>query len=198
VAGTIAATTITGTAVKVGAVSFSQSANFFRMSQSANTLSIAQDGVRDVMNLVGQVSPPAVGSGVKIFDKMTINKDLSAGGEQLEVAGNIKLGSTAQYSVPGAEENLRIIRGTVSSTGAVLYGSGFTVSKGPAGQYTVNFTTAFGVAPTVTVTANGASITDLSSSVFGLGAGVFSVGIVNRSIPQYSDQSFMFIAIGPR
>lgn len=51
----------------------------------------------------------------------------------------------------------RIVRGTVTSAGAVGSGSGFTATKNATGDYTVTFTTAFAVAPVVEATAGATS-----------------------------------------
>lgn len=50
---------------------------------------------------------------------------------------------------------LRIIRGRVTTLGVITAGTGFTVTKGGAGLYTINFTNAFFAAPTVTVLSAG-------------------------------------------
>ena len=52
--------------------------------------------------------------------------------------------------VVGAGENIHIVRGTVSSGGAVLDGTGFTVNHAATGDYGITFTTPFATRPTVT------------------------------------------------
>lgn len=44
------------------------------------------------------------------------------------------------------------ITGSVSAAGAIVLGSGFTVTKGAVGIYTLNFTTAFAAAPILLLT----------------------------------------------
>ena len=114
---------------------------------------------------------------------------------RLDVRGSIKLGSTGQYYAPGSGEDLRIIRGVVNASGIILAGSGFTVTKGPTGFFTVNFTSSFSDTPAVVVTAQSgidriATCTSVSSS---------SAGIWTRdSAGTATDNQFNFIAIGSK
>ncbi len=77
-------------------------------------------------------------------DRFKISNDLS-------VQGDVKLGSNAELFCPGGGENLRIIRGTVQPNGAILFGSGFTISRTQPGRYIVSWTTSFAQVPTVIV-----------------------------------------------
>jgi hypothetical protein len=70
----------------------------------------------------------------------------------LDVRGGVKFGSSGQYYAPGGSEDLYIIRGVVSSTGGIIAGTGFTVTKGVTGFFTVNFNPAFSGMPAVVVT----------------------------------------------
>ena len=110
------------------------------------------------------------------------------------------------------DENLRIIRGTVKSDGAILAGSGFTVSKvaGVTGLYQITFTTAFTGTPTVT--AIHTSRAPLTLEVYPAATATFPAGALDL-LPsatgctigaQFSatytatNSGFQFIAIGPR
>jgi hypothetical protein len=69
---------------------------------------------------------------------------------KLDVRGYIRFGSNSEYRAVGASDNLHIIRGTVSSGGAILQGTGFTVVHGGTGDYGITFNTPFLTVPTVT------------------------------------------------
>ena len=115
-------------------------------------------------------------------------------------------------SVPTSDEvNLKIIRGSVNRSGAVVSGGGFTVTKivGQAGLYQITFTTAFSSAPSVTATVSGRA--SYHAEVYEAGrvtypdnrdafpaATGFTIGINRYDSTKTSDQSFSFIAIGPR
>ncbi len=127
------------------------------------------------------------------------------------------IGNTGTITVPGyldaaalsaggrpvvvGDENLRIIRGTVLSNGAIRNGTGFSVSKG-GGVYNITFTTAFSSPPTVTANNyynEGASgnTHDNYITINNLVAG--SVTVENRDDGGGNqDGAFTFIAIGPR
>ena len=117
---------------------------------------------------------------------------------KLDVRGDIKLGVSGQYFAPGGEENLRIVRGTITATGSIILGSGFTVSKGSAGYYTITFNTPFAGAPTVTATVeyNAAAGVDVMTDGVTANSAVFAVWVPAQQI--FFDQAFHFIAIGPR
>ena len=91
---------------------------------------------------------------------IAINKE--PGDEKLEVNGNIKLGLGASLYVPGARENLMILRGsfpedfeTERQEQKFIYrGSDFNVEMKNAGVYEIKFHTPFGEPPTVFVTQN--------------------------------------------
>jgi len=123
----------------------------------------------------------------------------------LEVRGDVKLGANGQLSALGAEENLRIVRGTIEfkdGTLTIVNGSGFTV-MGPlsltGGEFlndlTVTFATPFSGPPTVTfskelVTATGSNILssrNVTEAGFGVGGGAF-----------LSSSRVHFLAVGPR
>lgn len=118
---------------------------------------------------------------------------------RLDVRGDIRLGSGGQYQALAGEEKLRIIRGRISSAGAVLQGSGFTASRSSAGTYLIGFSPQFptGQAPAVTVSAEwvaGTAYVAMTNGVLSSGTGV---RITNGS-GTLADQSFYFIAVGPR
>jgi hypothetical protein len=122
----------------------------------------------------------------------------------IRTKGDVKLGSTGQLFAVSGEENLRTVRGIVSvGAGATVFaGSGFTVARtagAPIGAFTVTFSTAFTGLPSVTANA----YSDLSGSVArtvafqDIQANTVSVRVFNDA-GGLEDQSFSFIAIGPR
>jgi hypothetical protein len=119
---------------------------------------------------------------------------------KLQVAGDIKLGGSGQYFAPAADENVRIVRGSVSSAGALLNGAGFTCSRTANATYQVTFNTAFSSNPSVVVSCGAAgatvnsqdvaTVTSASTTGFTVLIGVRNVG--------FFDEPFSFIAVGPR
>jgi len=69
---------------------------------------------------------------------------------KLDVRGTIRFGTNSEYRPVGAGENIHIVRGVVSSGGAILDGTGFTVQHAGTGDYGITFNTPFLARPTVT------------------------------------------------
>ena len=69
---------------------------------------------------------------------------------KLDVRGTIRFGTNGEYRPVGAGENIHIVRGVVSSGGAILDGTGFTVVHAGTGDYGITFNTPFLTRPTVT------------------------------------------------
>lgn len=114
----------------------------------------------------------------------------------------VKVGGAGELFAPGGEENLRIIRGTISGTNIVA-GSGFTISyNAPLNQYVVTFTTAFSSVPTVTFGAvhTGGDLQLFAPVIMsGPTASSFTVRIYNdRTFTMPGNVPLQFIAIGPR
>ena len=68
----------------------------------------------------------------------------------LDVRGRIRFGVNSEFRAVSAADTLHIIRGTVSSGGAILDGTGFTVQHAGTGDYGITFNTPFLTRPTVT------------------------------------------------
>jgi hypothetical protein len=125
--------------------------------------------------------------------KLDVAGDIKSNGK-LDVAGDIKSNGKP---VPVAEENLRIVRGTVNAAGERVQGTGFT--SAPNGLFVrVTFPAGtFSGVPTVVVspvdTAAGYTqyVGSISATSFD-STGSFS------GISGASRQNFTFIAIGPR
>jgi hypothetical protein len=89
---------------------------------------------------------------------------------------------------PSATAN---ITGLVSDAGAVTQGTGFTATKASTGTYTVTYSTAFSVIPTLAITAQGGNrVVNIQSSPT---AAAFTVAFVNLS-GNVQDCGFNFIA----
>jgi hypothetical protein len=95
----------------------------------------------------------------------------------------------------GPEEELGIVRGIIDGTGAIVAGTGFTVVKNAAGDYTVTFTKDFEGIPAVDLTVDQAAgtimrhVTRPTASTF-RARNVTTAGVA-------TDCEFHFIAIGP-
>jgi hypothetical protein len=118
---------------------------------------------------------------------------------KLDVRGDVRLGPSGQYFAVGGDENLRFIRGTVSSDGTIWAGSGFTVSHQPqTGLYHLTFLTPF--SGTVSATANTdwtpwiTTITSATSQY----VEIQTTQPEGRNVSSIADQDFDFIVAGPR
>ena len=142
-------------------------------------------------------------------DVMTVNlggQNVGIGtatpGAKLDVRGDVKLGPTGEFFAASGGENLRIIRGIVRPDGTVYPGSttsgtGFTITKGAAGNYTITFSPAFADAPALVVTglttANGSPV--VANCTGGTSSG-YSITIWVGAAQ--TDYWFNLIAIGAR
>ena len=142
-------------------------------------------------------------------DVMTVNlggQNVGIGtatpGAKLDVRGDVKLGPTGEFFAASGGENLRIIRGIVRPDGTVYPGSttsgtGFTITKGAAGNYTITFSPAFADAPALVVTglttANGSPV--VANCTGGSSSG-YSITIWVGAAQ--TDYWFNLIAIGAR
>ena len=149
----------------------------------------------------------------------------------LTVQNSLNVGSVGQFKVAAGDESLRIVRGQVrllpedvqapiASGTKVVVGTGFTVTRLPAGgtsvnphdifvTYQINFTTPFSDLPTVTVNP----VRDARSAGYNYAVGyqtlwgwarVESVSTTTAVVAftqpgwQSLDLPFSFIAVGPR
>lgn len=116
-------------------------------------------------------------------------------GGKLDVRGDIRLGSTGQYYVPGGEENLKLLRGGVvleNSIPKVGRGEGFTVSSVTSKIYQITFDTPFSDVPTIVAHSGGATTVSVP--------GILSVSAEGFRFDGLSaaDYEFKFIAVGTR
>lgn len=93
----------------------------------------------------------------------------------------------------------RIVRGIVSSAGAIEEGTGFTVSHSGTGDYTITFSPAFSDVPSV-VTGPGSDAAISASKIFAgtpVTASAARVITFVASTGAVANGQFHFIAIGP-
>lgn len=139
----------------------------------------------------GNISTSGSISGGSLSTGGTLNATGSVTGGTLVSNGDVRMGSTF---APRADENLRIIRGTVTNTG--ITGSGFTAAGGGTSTQTITFTRPFSSTPTVLCTvgpgapsADACNFVSISASGFVSTTGIRNVAFVASNIT--------FIAIGP-
>jgi len=105
--------------------------------------------------------------------------------------GSTKVGANP---VTVGAESLRILRGEVAGTGAIDFGSGFTVTKNGTGDLTLNFSSSFSSTPAVTVTIYGNLVIP---TLFIVNASSAQIKFYNPSGTATDPNGFDFIAIGP-
>jgi hypothetical protein len=128
-----------------------------------------------------------------------IHTEAAAPRAPLEVRGDIRMGAGGNEHAASGEEALRMTRGYVNYDGRKGHGSGWTVTKVSTGIYRVNFRTAFSGNPTIVATSTTSTSggTDYVVSIHGIDKSYFNVYVRNTD-GELWDQSFMFIALGPR
>ena len=114
----------------------------------------------------------------------------------INATGNVKLGATSELFAPGGVENLRIVRGEITSSGTVGLGSGFTCSRTGTGVYELTYTTPFVSPPSFTATAEESAgpqiVTYSGYGSTGVTVKVWTIG--GAAVDSY----LQFNAIGPR
>jgi hypothetical protein len=195
----IAADTITAGDIAPGAVASSEI-----LDASIATADIADAAVTTAKIADAAITTAKIADAAITTAKIASGVNLSAG--TLTATGNATIGSvngTATLKVndkpvPVGEENLRIIRGSVTAAGAITSGTGFTAAIDGVHYVKVTFTAGtFSSAPTVVVSPWDTSagfpqyVTNITATSFS-STGAFS------GISGASRQNFTFIAIGPR
>jgi hypothetical protein len=117
---------------------------------------------------------------------------------KLDVRGNIKLGSTGQYSALGGQEDLRLIRGDIDGNGTIVRGTGFTVNRSQEGVYDVTFVPVFSGIPTVMAVAEIGTGQPrwATSAQFFLSAS--TARIIMHTGGGFTDSDWSLCVIGPR
>lgn len=142
----------------------------------------------------------------RIRDNGDVGIGTNSPAAKLDVRGDIKLGASGNLFAMAGVENLRTIVGRVSAIGHVDQGSGFTVSKGTTGHYTINFSEDFAGTPVVVASSYGNSDNILSVSSLATDSCLIRVrdirgrleDLPDTDATQYEDNAFTFIAIGER
>ena len=120
----------------------------------------------------------------------------------LEARGDIRLGADGNLFAVAGAENLRLVRGTVSSGGGITAGSGFSVSRYKTGYYRITFTPQFPGPPSVAVTqifgSFGSGGNTLDNAVLTQITSTQCEVQVGNSSGVASNRAFSFVAIGPR
>jgi hypothetical protein len=166
------------------------------------TADLADSAVTTAKILDGTIATADLADNSVTTAKIASGVNLSAG--TLAATGNATIGSAGGTAtlkvndkpVPVGEENLRIIRGTVTQSAVITNGTGFTAAM-EGSTIRITFNSAFSSAPSVTVTADIGSAASWPSSVWGVTSTGFVSGAHLHNVG-YSRQAFHFIAIGPR
>lgn len=132
--------------------------------------------------------------------RLSANVALRTGGNTFtgsqQVMGDVKLGGSGQYFVPGGDENLRLVRGIVRGTTAAGLNKGTGWSVDTYGGITViKFASSFKDLPAVTVTAENAREAWHFSVVVALNSVTVTARRADGSL---FVNPFHFTAIGPR
>ncbi|MFZ4574040.1 MAG: hypothetical protein ACOYN0_06560 [Phycisphaerales bacterium] len=114
---------------------------------------------------------------------------------RLEVRGDVRLGSSGQYFAASGEQNLRILRGSITTAGNPFFGAGWTSTRISTGWYSVTYNTGFGDAPTV-VAMSASSLNVFVTLTNDNGAG-FDLQVRNAS-GTLVDAPLRFISVGVR
>lgn len=99
------------------------------------------------------------------------------------------------FPIQGIEGTM-MLHGKVSSLGVPLRGEGYTVIKGGAGVYSLNFGAAFSGIPDLTATPQ--TVSDATVSITGESESVISLAFFRNVSNAYANTDFTFIVVGPR
>ena len=163
--------------------------------------------IKDGSVTLGKIAENAVDSskivnssvtGTDILNGTITSYDLAAnsvGATQI-FANSVTVDKLGTGTVRG-EETLRIVRGTVNWNGTRYQGSGFTCSKTATGKYTINFSTAFSSAPSVTANQWQGGADDNIIIMDTVTSNFFTISIRDVTDQGLEDAGFMFIVVGP-
>ncbi|TGD76171.1 hypothetical protein E4634_01080 [Mangrovimicrobium sediminis] len=125
---------------------------------------------------------------------------------KLDVRGDVRFGNTAELRAVGGAQGLRTVAGRVAANGNEEVGTGYSVSKGPLGQYTITFSPGFTAHPIVVANAHGNPDNILSVTVTSNSTALIQVTDIrdrnedpgSTAATQAEDRAFNFIAMGAR
>jgi len=181
---------IAGTGPTLEWISFKTLSNFggatlWHINSLNNGWNLAQTGVADARLFVGDAGDVGVGTAAPL--------------DKLDVRGNVKLGPSGEFFATSGEENLRIVRGTVSAEGGIIAGRGFTVAHPDNATYIISFNTPFAGNPSVTTApVRGTFSAQNFIMINGVSSAAVTINIFNAPLNEFVDADFHFIAIGPR
>lgn len=117
----------------------------------------------------------------------------------LDVRGEIRFGTSAQYRAAAGEESLRMLRGAVNDAGVAVRGAGYTSARTDVGKYVITFNTPFTGVPSVTATAHrdGLALPSLVVMIDTITTSSVTL-IIRYNNNEWADQAFSFIVVGPR
>lgn len=129
------------------------------------------------------------------IDLANLTEDVSTTGN-VNAGGNITLEDGLH--APAAEEELRIIRGSINSDGTILDGIGFTMTKENLGQYRITPSIPFSGPPSISATRFDLVNNDRIAIIKECTNESFLIWMYTPSGNGTTDTPFHFIAIGPR
>ena len=172
-------------------------ANQILQTNGSGVLSWVDDGVKNPVTItsgtidgtvIGGTTPAAASvSTLKVGTGTTANNVLIEDG-----SGNV---SATKGVLSTETSSLKVLRGTIHGAGGITSGNGFSVTHPSAGNYTINFTSAFGVAPSPVVSLVGTAKADWTISVNAIGTGSFKVEIYDAT-GAAANNDFTFIVMG--
>jgi hypothetical protein len=123
--------------------------------------------------------------------QITTETSTRIGNDNTEIAARAAADTTHDSRLT-ALEAVKVIRGGVTSAGAVARGSGFSATRNSVGNFTVTFTAAFAAAPAVVAIAEA---TNWNVSLSSVSASNFVLTVIDRNGVSV-DTAFGFIAYG--
>ena len=159
---------------------------------------IATDGQTSRISMgYGTVALATGGTNAAPVNRLSVNAAGNVGigtdapVRKLEVHGDIGVGTNGQFSAPGGDENLRIVRASIR--GGAPFGYCFSLTHVSTGTWDISFCTPFAEIPTMTATARSAGVI----------ANVVEIDNTTTRVVTWLngvrvDVDFDFIAIGPR
>ena len=165
IAQSVTATIPAGTSLTVGSTytfALTSPNSFTPMTTNSNPYPPGQanSGTNTDLYFITQISP----TGLLVNADGRVGIGTESPTAELDVRGDIRLGSNGQLSATAAEEQLRFIRGTVAGTPSS--GTGWTAQQILPGLFSVTFTTPFaaGTVPTILVTPRSPVLVDMGST----------------------------------
>jgi len=200
---TMATTLAVTGAVATGALTVTGAASTTTSLAVGTDLTVGDDlTVTDAATVGGtlEVTGAITGAAASTLASLGVGVAAPAAGI-IESSGAINAGglvyAAGGFKQPGTGgETLKMIRGIISSAGAVTEGSGFTAVRNSLGNFTVTFSTAFSDIPSF-------FIEGLTTTTFGITTGIISasttqVNYIMEITGVQADKDHHILAIGPK